>query len=341
MIKKELTMVEGETNMVKAKINTFQQQSLGSLLLKFSRPLVLIALFIFFSIATDTFWSIDNWSNVKNIVLQQAPFTILLAACMTISIILNGIDLSQGAAVALIICVCGIFLNRSGNAAMAIGIAIGMGAIIGAANGFLIARIGVQPFVATYAMRWIMNGLALVLLGGRQIYDLGPSFRSIFISNEYAFFIIMAIIVLVLSFMMNQMVFGKRIYGIGMNERATRISGIRTTKLTIIAYIITGAIIGLVAIMYLANLGTAEPNIGGNFAINAVAATLVGGTTIGSGNGKISNAVIGALIMLVLTNGMIQIGVPSVWQQFIVGSVIILSIMMERILHKLAAKYEN
>jgi ribose transport system permease protein len=92
--------------------------------------------------------------------------------------------------------------------------------------------------------------------------------------------------------------------------------------------------------MYLANLGTAEPNIGGNFAINAIAATLVGGTTISGGNGKVSNAVVGALIVLCLSNGMIQIGVPSVWQQFIIGSVIIFSVVMERILQKLSAQYE-
>jgi len=310
------------------------------MLLRFSRPLVLVILFIFFSIFTDTFWSLNNWSNVKNILLQQAPFNILLAACMTISIILNGIDLSLGASVALITCICGILLRNTGNAVLAISVALTIGAIVGLINGVLIAIIKVPTFVATYAMRWVLNGLALVLLGGYQIYDLGPTFRKIFISNSWTFFIIMIVVVLILNFVMSRTVFGYRVYATGMNANAARISGIRTSKVTISIYVLSGLIIGLVSVMYLANLGTAEPNIGGNFAINAVAATLVGGTTIGSGNGKMSNAIVGALIMLVLTNGMIQIGVPSVWQQFIVGTVIILSIVMERVLQKVAAHYE-
>jgi ribose transport system permease protein len=312
------------------------------MLARASRLLVLILLLVFFAAFTDTFWSPGNWSNISNIMLQQAPFSILLAACMTISIILNGFDLSLGGSVALITCVSGILLNRGVGHAAVIALAVAAGGMIGTVNGILIAVIRVPAFVATYAMRWVLNGLALVALGGSQIYDLGFGFRELFITNPWTFFAIMLVIVLILSFILNKTVFGCQVYATGTNAEAARISGIRTRAITISVFAISGVIVGIVSIMYLANLGTAEPNIGGNFVINAIAATLVGGTAIGSGgNGKISNAVIGALIMLVLTNGMIQIGVPSVWQQFIVGAVIILSIVMERALQNMGGSRGN
>jgi ribose transport system permease protein len=313
---------------------------LRRILAQISRPLVLVALLVFFSAFTDTFWSPGNWNNISNIVLQQAPFSIMLAACMTISIILNGFDLSLGGAVAFITCLSGILLRTGMNRWIVILLALLMGGAVGVVNGILIAIIKVPAFVATYGMRWVLNGLALVALGGSQIYELGFGFRELFISNSWTFFIIMTIIVLLLSFLLNYTVFGHQVYATGMNREAARISGIHTKLVTISVFTISGVIVGVVSIMYLANLGTAEPNIGGNFVINAIAATLVGGTAIeGGGTGRVSNAVVGALIMLVLTNGMIQIGVPSVWQQFVVGAVIILSIVTERVLQRGIAGY--
>ena len=317
-----------------------KQKNLKFFLIHFSRPLVLILLFCFFSIYTGTFWSLSNWSNVANIILQQAPFSILLASCMTISIILRSIDLSMGASVALISCVCGIILRATASSMLAIVAALILGCLIGLVNGTLIAKVKVPPFVATYSMRWLLNGIALILLGGRQIYDLGSTFRNLFISNRWTFFYIMVVVTIILGFVMSNTVLGHLAYATGSNPVAARVSGIRTDAVTIVTFVISGCVIGLISVMYLANLGTAEPNIGGNFAINAVAATLVGGTTIGGGNGKISNAVIGALIMLCLTNGMIHCGVPSVWQQFVVGSVIIFSIVTERLMHKIASKFK-
>lgn len=310
-------------------------------LLKSSRPLILIVLFIFFSAATDTFWSMDNWSNVANIVLQQAPFSVLLGTAMTITIILNGFDLSIGASVAFISCVCGMILKSTNNAWLAIVVAVILGTMVGFSNGILTTKVGIPSFVSTYAMKWVLNGLALVLLGGKQIYDFGPDFRPIFISNQWTFLIIMLVVLAVCHVILSYTVFGKQVYAIGHNQAAAKVSGIQTEKVTIIIYMMSGAIVGLVAIMYIANLGTAEPNIGASFPLNAIAAALVGGTAIGGGSGSVGKALVGAMILLVLQNGMIQCGVPSVWQQVVVGAVIILSILMERVLNKLSKKYEG
>lgn len=310
-------------------------------LLKSSRLLILIVLFVIFSLASETFWGPDNWSNVSNIILQQAPFSALLATAMSLTIILNGFDLSMGASVAFISCVCGMILRDTQSAWLAIIAGVVMGTFVGFCNGFLTAKIGIPSFVSTYAMKWVLNGLALVILGGRQIYDFGPDFRKLFISNPYTFLLIMIVIILAVTFLLKFTVFGKQVYAVGHNEKAARISGIQSTKVTVVIYMLSGMIAGIVAVMYIANLGTAEPNIGSSFSINAIAASLIGGTAIGGGSGSAGKALVGALILLVLQNGMIQIGVPSEWQNVMVGAVIIISIIMERMIQKVSSQIEE
>ncbi|MCB7305741.1 ABC transporter permease [Bariatricus massiliensis] len=311
---------------------------LAKSMLKYSRVFILIVLFAFFSIATDTFWSPTKWGNVTNIVLQQVPFLMLLAISMTLAILLNGIDLSIGSGVALISCFVGLILNKTYNPWLGIFGGIVMGLVMGLIMGILISKVKVSAFVTTYSMQWILRGFALVLLGGKQIYDFGPKFRPIFTSSKYTFFIISLVILLIMMFLLGRTTFGKAVYAIGKNKEAAAISGINTGRVITISYMISGVIIGLAAVLYIANLGSAEPVIGSDFAIKAIAATLIGGTAFGGGKGKMSNAFVGALIMLILTNGMIQIGVPSVWQQFVIGAVIIISIIMERGMEKLGNK---
>ncbi|MGX8702272.1 ABC transporter permease [Caproiciproducens sp.] len=310
----------------------------SAFLIKHSRPLILILIFLFFSCFTNTFWSLGNWGNFANIILQQAPFSVLLAISMTLVIILNGFDLSIGASVALISCICGMILRATYNPWLAIVAALLLGCAVGLINGLLVAKLKVSSFVATYSMQWILQGVAYVLLGGSQIYDFGPSFRPLFISNPWTFFILAGVIAVLVWFLLSRTVFGRQLYATGTNECAARISGIKTSKITILVFMLSGMLVGLTTVMYIANLGTAEPAIGENFALNAIAATLIGGTAIGGGSGSVSNALVGALIMLFLSNGMIQSGVPSVWQQFIVGGVIIFSIVLERSLQKLSQK---
>jgi ribose transport system permease protein len=314
---------------------------LKNFLVKYSRLIILILLAVFFSLTTTTFWSPGNWDNVLNIILQQAPFSVMLAICMTLSIILKGLDLSIGAGVAIVSCLLGMILNATYNAWLGILAALAIGAVIGLCNGLLISKVKVSPYIATYSMQWILKGLALVLLGGRQIYDLGPNFRPLFISSKFTFFIIAAVVVIIMMFLLNKTTFGRQVYATGTNIEAARISGIKTDRIYIIVFLINGLIMAMAAIMFTANLGCAEPVIGDNFPINAVAATLIGGNMIGGGTGRISSTVIGALILLVLTNGMVMIGVPSVWQQFVIGAVIVASVIMERGMQKIAVESDN
>lgn len=305
-------------------------------LIRNSRLLVLVVLFLLFTVTTDTFWGFTNWSNVRNIILQQAPFTILLALSMTLIINTCGFDLSIGSGIAAVSCTAAIVMQKTQSAALGILTGVFLGALVGLCNGILVAYVRIPTFIATYTMQWILRGVALVLMGGSQIYDFGPNFRNIFIGSPYTFLIICAAIVGLMCFVMSRTVFGRCMNGVGHNSEAAQLSGMNTRRTLLFTFLISGTIMGITALMYIANLGTAEASIGEGFNLTAIAATLVGGTTIGGGGGKPTNAVVGALIMLVLTNGMIQADVPSVWQQVVVGGVIIASVVAERGMQKLA-----
>ena len=311
-------------------------------LLKYSRLLVLIALFIFFSASTKTFWNIHSWSNIANIILQQAPFTILLAVCMTIVIVLRGFDLSIGSSVAFISCIAGIILNRTeGNVVFALTAAMAIGAVIYVVDAVFITYIKVDTFIVTFSMQWMLRGFAMVMLGGKQVYDLGTSFRALFTSNRFTFLIIMVVICGMVTFILKKTVFGREVYAVGKNEIAAEMSGMRPHRVYVLSFLMVGIVIGITSVLYIANLGTAEPTIGNDFPMTAIAATLVGGTAVAGGEGGVSNAVIGSFILLVLTNGMIQLGVPSTWQQVAEGAVIVLSVVSERGLQKLSKGIEE
>ena len=311
---------------------------LRNIFIKNSRLIILFLLTIVFSVTTKTFWSFNNWDNVLNIILQQAPFFIILAVVMTMAIILDGLDLSMGSAVALECSILGMVLNATYNPWLGMVTALALGAIIGLINGFLIAKIKIHAFVATYSLQWILKGIAFVLLGGMQIFDLGPTFRPMFVSSRWTFFIIAAIIAGVMMFILNKTTFGRQIYATGTNIEAARLSGIKTDKVIMIVWLLNGLLVSLAAILYTANLGTAEPNIGGNFPINAIAAALIGGTTMEGGAGSVGKAIVGSFILLTLTNGMVQIGIPAVWQQFVIGAVIVVSVIMERGMEKISVE---
>ena len=307
-------------------------------ILNYSRVFVLIALFIFFSMTTETFWSITSWDNIANIVFQQMPFLLLLTISSGLAILLNGIDLSIGSSVAMISCMVGLVLNKTYNAWLGIIIGIAMGLAVGLFMGFVIAKIKVSSFVTTYSMQWVLSGIALVLLAGKQIYDFGPDFRPMFITHRWTFLVIAMGVLILMIFLASKTRYGRAIYAIGKNPEAAKLSGINTDKVIIITYMLSGAIMGLASVLYIANLGSAEPVIGGDFPMRGMAAALVGGISFGGGRGRIVDTLVGSMIMLILTNGMIQIGVPSVWQDFITGLVIVMAVFLERGIEKMNMK---
>lgn len=296
-------------------------------LMKFSRVVILLILFAFFSLTTDTF---GTWSNLKNIISQQVPFLVILSAGMTVAIILKGIDLSIGSVLALSSCIAALILQATGSVALCIVSGLFVGMLCGFINGVMIAKIGVSAYIATYTMQWIAKGIAYVLLAGGQVFNLNPSFRSIFVGWPYTLLAIALAVTGIMLFLMNMTTFGRNVYVIGNNPRAAKLAGVDVVQVHIVCYTMIGFLASLTGLMYIANLNAAEPIIGDNFPIRAIAASLIGGASFGGGKGNIYNSLIGAFIMIVLTNGLLQLGVSSYWQQAAIGFVIVLSIIFER-----------
>lgn len=311
------------------------KRSVQQFMLKHSRILILIVLLTFFSLTTDTFWSIHNWQNVSNILLYQVPVLMMLGTAMTLVIILGGIDLSIGSALSLSTCIAALVMRATQNVMIGILVGVGVGLIIGLINGFLVAYVKVTPYITTFSMQWIAKGIALVFMGGTSVYEFPPSFKQSFQSTPFNYLIIAFVLVGVVAFIMGKTPYGRRIYMVGHNINAAKISGVKTRMIILTAFAIVGVIVAITGIMYLSFLGGAEAIIGDGFPLKAIAATLVGGTAFGGGRGKVSNAIVGSMIMLVLTNGILHLGVPSVWQDFVIGVAILVSVMLERGLNKI------
>ena len=302
---------------------------LRSFLDRYSRVIVLLLLLVFFSCTTKTFWSIHNWTNLLNIILDQFPVLLLLAAGMTMVIIMKGIDLSIGATVAFSATLAALTMKATQNVLLGIAVSVLVGAVIGVANGTLIAVIKVPPYIATISMKWILTGLCYVILNGSSVYDFPPGFKAMMQSTKYNYLLISVVIIGILAFVMGRTVFGRQVYAPGTNDAAAAISGIKTKKITMIVFVAVGILSAVTGIMYMSFLGGVDATLGASFPIRAIAASLIGGNAFGGGKGKVTNAIVGALIMLVLTNGLLHLGIAAEWQQFVLGAVIILAVIAE------------
>jgi ribose transport system permease protein len=294
----------------------------------------LILLVIFFSIASSNFF---NFSNIVGILLSTAVIGVL-ALGATFVIVTGGIDLSVGTVMTLSAVMTGVFITIWGLPVW-VGIIGGLltGALCGLVSGFAIARLGIPPFIATLAMMMIAKGLALVISGTKPIYftdnelfmeislgsvlgDLIPGFD---IPNAVLIFFLAAVIG---SILLARTIVGRYNFAIGSNEEATRLSGVNVRKWKIIIYMITGVFTGLAGVLMASRLNSAQPSLGMGYELEAIAAVVIGGTSLNGGKGTIVGTVIGALIMSVLTNGLRIMSVPQEWQTVVVGFVILLAV---------------
>lgn len=231
---------------------------------------------------------------------------------------------------------------KNGNLAMGFLIALAVGAAAGLLNGTLITRVGVAPFIATYGTDFIALGLAYVVCAGRYIYDFPANFRVItngcFIPSVPNIALVTMIIFILLWFLTRKTIFGRSMYLAGFNVDATILSGIDAKKVVTVVYTINGLLAALVGVLYMARLNAADPNISGNLCLDSIAASLIGGTSFGGGKGSVSNAVIGALIIVFIRNGMNIMNISTNWQQAVVGFVIIFSVFYEMAIGRLTKK---
>jgi ribose transport system permease protein len=280
------------------------------------------------------FWT---WANISTVVFQQAPFTMLMSFGMTLAIITKGIDKSMGSVLVLSSVISAGFIKND-QIVLGIFIALFVGLLCGLINGLLITKLGLFPFIATYGVDFVALGLAYVYTGGTSIYGFSNTFRLLSTGNYHGITnlaLITFVIFIILHILTTRTIFGRKMYSMGFNVRATALSGNNVDSTLTIVYIINGLIAAIAGILYMARLNAADPGIGGNFTLDSIAAALIGGTSFGGGKGSITNALVGALIIVFIRNGMNIMGIETTWQQTVVGFIILFSILLEAFTKKI------
>lgn len=309
----------------------FRPQSLAGT----SRRWGLVGAFVLFC----TFLAIATPANTflsgRNLVfvLLQISVNTVLAAGMTMVILSEGIDLSVGSVVALA-GVVGADLVASGvPIPVAAFIAVGVGALAGLINGASIVYLRVAPFIATLATMTAARGLAYLYTGGVSIGNLPDAFTrwgNGRIGPIPIPVIVAAVVVVVTGVVLGRTVFGRRLYAVGGNEEAARLSGVKAGRIKIWVYVLMGALAALGGLLLAARLGAGDPKAGQMFELTAIAAVVVGGTSLSGGRGGVWGTVLGALIIGVLDNGLVLLDVSTFYQMVVKGLVILAAVALDR-----------
>jgi ribose transport system permease protein len=305
---------------------------------------VLIALLAFFSIFAENFAA---WNNMVNI-MQATAVNGVLGVAVTFVIISGGIDLAVGTIMTLTAVTAGLVLTNLGMP-LFFGIlgAMGAGGIAGMVSGFAIAKLKIPPFIATLGMMQISRGLALVFSGAKPIYfNDTPSFA--FISPESSIsllipgleipngvFVMFAVAILA-SIILNRSLFGRYVFALGSNEEAARLSGMNVDFWKIATYALSGTICGVAGLLIASRLNSAQPALGLGYELDAIAAVVIGGTSLSGGRGTILGTIIGAFIMSVLTNGLRILGMQEEWKIVVTGVIIIVAVYVDIMLRRRA-----
>jgi len=287
-----------------------------------------------FALLSPYFFTPDNLLNVS----LQASITAIIAAGMTFVILTGGIDLSVGSVVALAGILATSVIRTGVPFALALPLAllvsILFGAFSGAFAGLFITRFSITPFIVTLALMTIWRGSAFVYTEGRPIWELPESFSTLGSGRILALPIptIVMIIVYVISHLtLTRTRFGRYVYAVGGNIEAARLAGIRTNRVLVEVYVLAGLLSALSGVLLASRMNSGQPNAGISYELDVIAAVVVGGTSLAGGKGTIIGTFIGAMLIAVLRNGLNLLNVSSYVQQVVVGAVILLAVMMDRL----------
>jgi ribose transport system permease protein len=299
----------------------------------------LIVMMVGFSLASPYFLQFDNITGI----LLATTVNGVLALGVTFVIITGGIDLSIGTVMTLSAVMTGVFVTNW-ELPVPIGVAAGLGTgtLAGLVNGFVIAKMKVPPFIATLGMLNVAKGLALVIAELKPIYFTDtPSF------NEMAMGSVLGAVVpglevpnlvlclfgaaLLASLVLKKTILGRYTFALGSNEEATRLSGVNVDAWKIVVYAISGLFAGLAGVLIAARLDSAQPSLGLGYELDAIAAAVIGGTSLSGGEGTILGTVIGAFVISILTNGLRILSVPQEWQIVVTGAIVVLAVYLDKV----------
>ncbi len=303
--------------------------------------IALLAMCVFLVIFPTTRSTFLTQNNVFNILRQNAS-NLFLATGMTMVIILGGIDLSVGSVIALSGCVAaGCVVNMGLPEVAAFLIAILIGAAVGMFNGVVICKMNIPPFIVTLASMNITKGIALVYTQGAPIRCMTDAFKfpgAGYVGPIPTPVILMLIIFVIAVMLVNRTHFGRHIYAVGGNAQAASFSGINVQKVKFWVYTFTGIMAGIAGVVIASRLYSGQPRSGEGAEMDAIAAVVVGGTSMSGGSGRLGGTLIGVLIIGVLNNGLNLMGVDSNWQYIVKGFVILLAVYVDFIRNRKAGR---
>jgi ribose transport system permease protein len=299
----------------------------------FRRPeagifLALVLLMVAISIYQPKFASPIN----AFLVSRQIAFTAIVALGVFFVILTSGIDLSVGSIVGLSGVACGMAMAAGMNPVLAVLVGLLTGAVVGAVNGFIVSWIGVTPFIVTLGMLGMARGLVLVLTHGDSVEAIPKSFISIGNATVLGIpgpLIVLAVLAVVSHIVLTYTVFGRRVYAVGGNEEATELSGINVRRIKFLTYVIAGVLSSVTGILFVARFRSAQANAGLGLELDAIAACVIGGTSLMGGHGSVLGLLIGAAVMGVIRNGLVLMEVSAYWQDLIIGAIIVLAAILD------------
>jgi inositol transport system permease protein len=300
-----------------------------NLLHRFGLLLVIFIVGLALSLLTDTFLSVANFTNVA----RQISINGILAVGVTFVLLTAGVDLSLGSVVALSGVACATFAHP-GDHSVFVPIAVGLltGAACGLVNGVLVTRGGVAPFIVTLGMMTIARGLALIVSGGRPVADMSNELTALagdFLGVPIPV-LCFAGVAFAAWFFLRNFRLGRHIYAVGGNENAARAAGVPVEKVKLFAYGLCGLLTGLAGVVLAARITTGQPNAGQAYELDAIAAVVIGGTSLAGGVGTITGTLLGVLLIGVINNGLDLMGVSSYYQAVIKGVIIVGAVWLDR-----------
>lgn len=301
--------------------------------------LILAVICVFASILSDSFLSVANLFNV----IKQITVAGIVGCGMTFIILTGGIDLSVGSVVGLAGAIAAGIMATTGNAVFAVLAALGIGILCGAANGFFVAQCEIPPFIATLGMMTLLRGCVLVYTKGAPISIKVDSYKFIgkgVVAGIPFPVILLLILYLIAHYLLTQTSFGRNVYAFGGNREAARLSGIRVKYTEWLVYIFNGLMSGIAAIVLTARLGSAQSTSGEGIEMDAIAAVILGGTSLSGGSGFVLPTVVGAMIMGIIDNILTLMNVNPHATNIVKGAVVLIAVLVDKKVKDLSAKAE-
>lgn len=307
---------------------TAKKLDIAKLAKQFGLLAVVLIIVVFMSFATDTFMTTNNITNI----LRQISINGVLAVGMTFVILTGGIDLSVGSLVAVTSVICGSLLENGMNTMIVIVIGVGAAMILGLLNGYLVSYVGFQPFIATLATMSVCRGFSMVYSDGKPYLIKDKAFLFIGqgkIGQIPMLVIILFVVCIIALIILETTTFGRYVFAIGGNKNAAKLSGVKTQKMEMFVYLISGLCCGIVGLMLSARISSGQPTAGEGYELDAIASVAIGGTSMSGGMGSLRGTILGFLIIGLISNSMTMLGIDSFYQDIVKGLIIILAVFLD------------